>query len=72
MTPPLGLEKRTSTAKAVEHADLYGTAKAVPFVRSRFPICLKALANPILCGSANAATCGHSKSHCFALRLNPL
>jgi len=29
---PLGLEKRTSAAKAVEQQTIYGTAEAVPFV----------------------------------------
>ena len=30
----MGLEKRTSAAKAVERANVYGTAEAVPFVWS--------------------------------------
>jgi len=35
------LEKRTSAPKAVKRAGFYGTAEAMPFVKSLFPICLK-------------------------------
>ena len=35
---PIGLEKRTSAAKAVKRQAIYGTAEAVPFVKSFFPI----------------------------------
>jgi hypothetical protein len=35
--------KRTSGAKALIGHSFFGTAKAVPFVKSPFPICLKAL-----------------------------
>jgi hypothetical protein len=41
MTSPIRLEKRTSTAKAVKRVAIYGTAEAVPFVKSLFPICLE-------------------------------
>jgi hypothetical protein len=34
----MGLEKRTSAAKAVKRQAIYGTAEAVPFVKSFFPI----------------------------------
>jgi hypothetical protein len=37
----MGLEKRTSAAKAVKRQAIYGTAEAVPFVKSFFPIWLK-------------------------------
>jgi hypothetical protein len=40
---PVGLEKRTSAAKAVKRQAIYGTAEAVPFVKSFFPIWLMAL-----------------------------
>jgi hypothetical protein len=30
---PIGLQKRTSTAKAVHRQAIYGTAEAVPFVK---------------------------------------
>jgi len=33
---PVSLEKRTSAAKAVKRACIYGTAEAVPFVERRF------------------------------------
>ena len=33
---------------------LFGTAEAVPFVKSLFPICLKPSPNPIPCGTAKA------------------
>ena len=41
------LEKRTSAAEAVKRTAIYGTAKAVPFVESLFPIWLKAFTNLI-------------------------
>ena len=34
---PTSLEKRTSAAEAVKQACLYGTAEAVPFVRTSLP-----------------------------------
>jgi hypothetical protein len=37
---PIGLEKRTSAAEAVQLQAIYGTAEAVPFVKSHFPIWL--------------------------------
>ena len=37
MTLPIGLEKRTSVAKAVERQTIYGTAEAVPFVKFSYP-----------------------------------
>ena len=37
-TAQQGLEKRTSVAKAVLGQFFFGTAEAVPFVKSRFPI----------------------------------
>jgi hypothetical protein len=39
--------KRTSGAKALIGAVFFGTAKAVPFVKSFFPNCRKALATRI-------------------------
>ena len=36
-----GLEKRTSAAEAVKRQTIYGTAEAVPFVKSLFPIWLR-------------------------------
>jgi hypothetical protein len=47
---PMGLEKRTSAAEAVERAVIYGTAEPVPFVKCLFPICLKP-SPPNLCGN---------------------
>jgi hypothetical protein len=41
----MGLEKRTSAAKAVSRQAIYGTAEAVPFVKSFFPIWLKNFTN---------------------------
>jgi hypothetical protein len=38
---PIGLEKRTSAAKAVKRQAIYGTAEAVPFVKSFLSIWLK-------------------------------
>jgi hypothetical protein len=38
---PIGVEKRTSVAKAVKRQAIYGTAEAVPFVKSLVPIWLK-------------------------------
>jgi hypothetical protein len=35
---PICLEKRTSVAEAVNRAVFFGTAEAVPFVKSLFPI----------------------------------
>jgi hypothetical protein len=42
---PIGLEKRTSAAKAVQRAANYGTAEPVPFVKSLFSHLAKALTN---------------------------
>jgi hypothetical protein len=36
-SPYVCLEKRTSAAKAVKRAPIYGTAEAVPFVRQSLP-----------------------------------
>ncbi len=36
-SPYVRLEKRTSAAKAVKRAPIYGTASAVPFVRQSLP-----------------------------------
>jgi hypothetical protein len=47
MPLPICLEKRTSGAKAQIGAVFFGTAEAVPFVKSVFPIWLKALTNLI-------------------------
>jgi hypothetical protein len=38
---PIGLEKRTSAAEAIQLQAIYGTAEAVPFVKSHFPILLR-------------------------------
>jgi hypothetical protein len=42
---PIGLEKRTSAAKAVQRQAICGTAEAVPFVKSLFSHLAKALTN---------------------------
>ena len=36
----MGLEKRTSAAKAVKQQAIYGTAEAVPFVKILLPMWL--------------------------------
>jgi hypothetical protein len=49
---PIGLEKHASAAKAVKRQAVYGTAEAVPFVKSFFPIWLKPSPTLKACPSA--------------------